>query len=130
VKEPKWLSRPIALAIHADQLTQHGGLGGLRDADGLDAALERAPNKLHYAPKSSIYELAAAYGFAIGTSHPFNDGNKRTAFMCMYTFLGVNGYRIVSSEPDVVILMIGVADGSIGESDLSDWLRDNCERRT
>lgn len=129
MNEPRWVSKKIVFAIHADLLEQHGGLGGVRDENGLEAALNRAPNKLHYEPESTLYDLAAAYGFAIATSHPFSDGNKRTAFMCMFTFLGLNGYRIVASELDVVVLMTGVADGSVDEPSLSKWLEKNVEPR-
>jgi death-on-curing protein len=123
VTEPRWIGRTIILAIHNDQLDQHGGMAGLRDAGSLESALDRARNRYHYQPDADLSSLAAAYGFAIATAHPFFDGNKRTAFMCMYTFLGLNGFRIVSAEAEVVTVMIGVADGTLKEDHLAEWLR-------
>ncbi|MCW3488593.1 hypothetical protein OMD50_00465 [Dethiobacter alkaliphilus] len=43
--------------------------------------------------------------------------------MAVYTFLGLNGYEIDATEPEVVDLMLGVADGSISEEQLINWLR-------
>ena len=42
--------------------------------------------------------------------------------MAMYTFLGLNGYEIDATEPEVVDLMLGVAD-SISEEQLINWLQ-------
>jgi death-on-curing protein len=47
--------------------------------------------------------LAAAYGYGIAKNHAFIDGNKRTAFMVMFTFLQVNGWRLFVPEPEVVV---------------------------
>ena len=129
MNEPKWIGRATVLAIHADQLVQHGGLGGVRDPNLLESALNRAPTRHHYQPDSDLFDLAAAYAFGIATSHPFGDGNKRTAFMAMFTFLGLNGLRIVAREMDVVALMLSVANGSIDEPSLAEWLRSHTQPR-
>jgi death on curing protein len=125
----RWLGRAAVLAMHADQIEQHGGLGGTRDTNLLESALNRAPMRLHYKPDADLLELGAAYGFAIATSHPFLDGNKRTAFMSMYTFLGLNGLRIVASEAEAVEVMLGVASGAIDEAALAEWLRTHIQPR-
>jgi len=44
--------------------------------------------------------LAAAYGYGLAKNHPFIDGNKRTAFAVMATFLLMNGYLLEVSEMD------------------------------
>jgi death on curing protein len=129
VNDVRWLGRAAVLAMHADQIDQHSGLGGTRDANLLESALNRAPMRLHYKPDADLPELGAAYGFAIATSHPFLDGNKRTAFMCMYTFLGLNQVRINASEPEAVEIMMGVASGTIDEAVLADWLRAHTQPR-
>jgi death on curing protein len=71
--------------------------------------------------------LAAAYGYGIAKNHAFIDGNKRTAFMVMFTFLQVNGWRLIVPEPAVVVTMQQVADGIVTESLLADWLRENSQ---
>ena len=128
-KEPRWLTRQHVEAIHDAQLATHGGLGGVRDAGGLEAALGRAPNRWHYRQTQKLPELAAAYGFAITKSHPFNDGNKRTALVAMLTFLEWNGRRFDADESEVVAVMLGVSDGSIPEADLARWLTESSKTR-
>ncbi|WP_310413621.1 type II toxin-antitoxin system death-on-curing family toxin [Chamaesiphon sp. OTE_8_metabat_110] len=60
-------------------------------------------------------------------NHAFIDGNKRTAFMVMFTFLQVNGWRLIVPEPEVVVMMQQVANGIVTESLLADWLRENSQ---
>ena len=72
---------------------------------------------------SDLEELAAAYGYGLATSHPFNDGNKRVSFLAMYVFLGLNGLEIEAAETEVVELVVAVASGRCCEEDLADWLR-------
>ncbi len=43
--------------------------------------------------------------------------------MAMYTFLGLNGYEIDATEPEIVDLMLSVADSNISEKQLITWLR-------
>jgi len=47
----------------------------------------------------------------------------------MYVFLGLNGYRIVASEPAVGALMVDVAAGTIDEVGLAEWCRVNVVTR-
>ena len=129
MKEPRWVSRSVALAIQADQVLQHGGSPGIRDEGLLESALERPRNRWHYEPDSDLATIAAAYGYGLARNHPFVDGNKRVAFQVMYVFLGLNGVTITASEPDVVQLMLGVAGGSIDEQALAEWLRNSTSQR-
>ena len=88
--EPVWIELPLVLAIHNRQLAEHGGSEGIRDQGLLESALFRPLNLLNYG-NPSIFELAAAYGYGITKNHPFIDGNKRTSYVVMRTFLKLNG---------------------------------------
>lgn len=125
--EPRWLNQPLVMAMHADQIRQHGGDLGLRDQGMLESALTRAYNRWHYDTDADIHALAAAYGFGLANNHAFIDGNKRVAFISMYVFLGLNGYRLIAEEPEVVLLMLDVASRKLGEIELSQWLRDHTQ---
>ena len=125
--EPRWLNQIMIDFIHADQIRQHGGTPGLRDPGLLSSALARAPQCWRYDPDADIPRLAAAYGFGLANNHPFVDGNKRVAFMAMYVFTGLNGYRLVAPEPTVVNLMLDVAGGKLDEAGLAVWLRRCCQ---
>ena len=84
------MPRIFVNSIHLDQRREHGGLSGVRDDDALEAALARARQQWTYEPTSDLASLAAAYAFGLARAHPFSDGNKRTAFITMMTFLGLN----------------------------------------
>lgn len=122
-REPRWLSRVVIDAIHADQLREHGGLPGTRDENALESALARPQHTWLYADERDLGTLAAAYGFALVKSHPYRDGNKRIGFLAMATFLGINRHEINATDADVVTEMLALATGQASEEDLADWIR-------
>jgi death-on-curing protein len=122
VNEPTWLTEQMVLAIHEDLISQYSGLSGVRDQALLEASLARPRHRFSYQPEVSLLELAAAYGFALCKNHPFVDGNKRTAFMAMYVFLGLNAYSFNAPEPEIVLVMESLAAGEIDENALQVWL--------
>ncbi len=123
MEEPRWVPRVVVDSIHVDQLREHGGLAGVRDENALEAALARARQQWSYEPTSDIASLAAAYAFGLARAHPFSDGNKRTAFLTMMTFLGLNGKELSATEVDVVEMMVALAAGAVTEAMLADWIR-------
>ena len=124
MNEPNWLTSEIVVAIHDEQLAIHGGGAGLRDSGLLASALDRPRNKWNY-DGAELPELAAAYAFAITRNHPFVDGNKRTALLALYTFLGINGIDFRVSESDAAAMFLALAAGEIGETGLARWIKDN-----
>ncbi len=127
--EPRWVPSSAILAIHADQIRQHGGRPGIRDEGLLHPALERPRNRWLHDSDADPATPAAALAWGIARGHPFADGNKRTAFLSMYVFLGLNGLRIVATEPEAVELMLDVAAGEMNEAGLAHWLRRHVEER-
>lgn len=125
MREPRWVPRLVVEAVHLDQLREHGGLSGLRDDDALEAALAREPQKWNYDPGSDLSSLAAAYAFGLATAHPFNDGNKRIAFLTAAVFLGMNGKELDATEGEVVQVITALAAGSLKEPALATWIRDH-----
>jgi death-on-curing protein len=124
MNEPFWLTVEMIVAIHDEQLTLHGGSEGLRDRALLESALDRPRNKWAY-EQAEFPELAAAYGYGIARNHPFVDGNKRTALLAIYTFLGVNEFDFVVPEADAAAIILSLAAGEVSEDSLARWIRDN-----
>jgi death-on-curing protein len=124
----RWIAAGVLYAVHEEQLAEHGGLAGLRDANALESAVARAEQLAHYAAPDAA-DLAAAYGFGIARNHPFSDGNKRTAFVAVELFLALNGYELVASDADCVITMLSVAAGDIEEAAFADWIRQHMQQR-
>ncbi|MSP01021.1 MAG: type II toxin-antitoxin system death-on-curing family toxin [Acetobacteraceae bacterium] len=118
------MSRPLILAIHDEQLTEHGGAMGLRDSGLLDSALARPSNHAGYG-EPEVVELAALYAIAITRNHPFVDGNKRTAYVALETFLALNGWLFPVSDAEAVVMTLALAAGEIGDAEFTDWVRMN-----
>ena len=121
--EPVWLSPELVIAIHDEQLAEFGGAPGLRDAGALESAIGRPLNRYHYG-NTELAVLAAAYGFGLSRNHAFVDGNKRTAFLAIVTFLGLNGVDFDVPEPEAVVVMLALAAGEIDEAGLAQWIAD------
>ena len=122
MQEPVWIDKPEVLAVHAMQLAQHGGLNGIRDESLLDSALAKPRNVFAYAEQPTLPLLAASYAFGIARNHPFLDGNKRTALVVCEGFLRLNGFNIESSKEDKYFTFLHLADGSVSEGQLHQWL--------
>ena len=119
-----WLSRNLILAIHDEQLAEHGGAVGVRDEGLLDSALARPLNRAGYG-EPDIAELAALYAIAIAHNHPFVDGNKRSAFAALFTFLDLNGALFAPAEVDATMTILRLAAGEITDEEFTDWVRTN-----
>ncbi len=128
-REPAWLSRVVVDAIHNDQLREHGGLPGIRDENVLESALARPQQKWQYADGADVPLLAAAYAFGLVRNHPYRDGNKRIGFLAMVTFLGLNGHDFSATDAEIVTQIVALADGTVSEGVLADWIREHSARR-
>jgi death-on-curing protein len=119
-----WLARQLILAIHDEQLAEHGGAIGIRDEGLLDSALARPLNRAGYG-EPDIAELAAVYAIAIARNHPFVDGNKRTAFAALFMFLALNGMEFEPAEVDATVTMLRLASGDLPDEEFTAWVRNN-----
>jgi len=90
-----YLTLGEVLAMHSDQIERYGGSHGVRDPGLLEGALYRPQNGYY----SGLIEEAAALWESLSQNHAFIDGNKRVAFAATYTFLAINGARIIAG-PD------------------------------
>ena len=122
-----WLSEEAVLAIHDEQIAEHGGAAMLRDAGLLQSALARPLHLVAYG-KPDAAALTAAYGYGLALSHPFIDGNKRVALVAMETFLLLNGHHLSASDEDCAVTILHLAEGALSEEALAEWLREHVER--
>ncbi len=121
--EPIWISEELSLTIHQRQLSEHGGMEGVRDAGMLLSALARPQHLLAYSTTPpTIATLAAAYGFGIAKNHPFIDGNKRTAAVVCETFIELNGCSLTADDPSMYTTFLKLAEGNLSEAELANWL--------
>ncbi|WP_348535452.1 type II toxin-antitoxin system death-on-curing family toxin [Komarekiella delphini-convector] len=109
---------------YSKQISRYGGSFGIRDEGLLDSAI--------YQPQATfggellhptIFEQAAAYLFHITNNHAFIDGNKRTAFDVMVTFLNMNDYELNMSTEEAYELTIQVAENNVSKEELTAILK-------
>ena len=121
-----WLSRELILAIHDEQIAEHGGSSGTRDEGLLESALARPVNHAGYGDPDTA-ELGALYAIAIARNHPFIDGNKRTAYVALETFLRLNGLIFPAGDVECVIMMLRLAADDITDDDFTAWVRQHAQ---
>lgn len=119
----RWVSLPLVLAVHERQITEHGGLDGIRDQGAVESALARPVHRAAYGD-SDAAELAANYLFGLARNHGFADGNKRTAWVVSRLFLADHGYRLEFDPVDAVRQVESVAGGRVSESELAAWFQE------
>lgn len=119
-----WLRHDVVLALHDEQIAEHGGLSGIRDLALVESALGRPLNLAAYGNPDAA-DLAAAYAFGLARKHPFSDGNKRTAAVVALTFLLLNDVQFAITEAELVVMTLAVAAGDLSEDEVARWFRDH-----
>jgi len=117
-----WVVTAVAAEAHREQLIEHGGGHGVRNAGLLDSAMARPQHLAAYGEPDAA-ALAAAYAYGIARNHPFVDGNKRTAAVVSETFLMLNGQTLAASDAELVVAYLALAAGEISEEEMADWFR-------
>src|SRR5665647_1830007 len=100
--------------IHKTLVDLFGGSDGVRDLSALESSLHRpfqtfAGKELHSTP----IHKAAALVESMVINHPFVDGNKRTGYVVMRSFLIANGFDIKATQNEKYDFIINIASGNI-----------------
>lgn len=118
-----WISADDVIAIHSKVIQVSGGLDGIRDRNGLEAAIH-AP--LQTFGGADLYDTDIAkisrLGFGLASNHAFIDGNKRIGAMMTQLLLKWNGYILKLNSGELADMFIAIADGKAKENDLYDWI--------
>lgn len=122
--EPVWIGLEVVLAVHDEQLAEHGGQAGVRDRGLLESALARPQNQFAYG-EHALPRLAASYAFGISRNHPFLDGNKRTSLVVAELFPDLNGLELTASDTECVTTFLALAAGDLTEDQLAEWIAAN-----
>jgi len=122
----RYLDADEVLLIHERILDKFGGAGGLRNWGLLDSAVNRL--RATFDGKDlypNIFTKAAALGHSLVLNHPFVDGNKRTAWEAMHTFIEENRYSLQAEHDEIIELMLRIEDKSLGVEHIASWLKDH-----
>ena len=110
-----------------DALLQIRYLGfHVRDMGLLNGSLSR-PQTTVYGEEAypSLSLKAAALIHSVITSRPMMDGNKRTGWTLMITFLQLNNWEVVSAPDDAFEFVLSVATNSRDLEDIARWIDDH-----
>lgn len=117
---PNFSSKSLVLKIHHRQVEKFGGTAGVRDEGLLESALAQ-PQATFFGE----YLHTTIYLYHIAKNHPFIDGNKRTAFAVMDTFLRLNSYVLNTDNQQTYTLVLQVAEGSMDKKEIANYLEQN-----
>jgi death on curing protein len=121
--EPRWLTEPTLLAIHAQQIERYGGAHGILDENVVLSALARPIHRWSYDSNADLADLAAAYLVGFARSQGFRDGNKRTGLACALVFLALNGASLHVPPAELLALTMAVANNQGDDTAVAAYLR-------
>jgi len=124
----RYLSAEEILQIHSIVIDETGGSHGVRER-GAIASVEELPRQMAFGKElyPTVFLKAAIYIRNIVFSHPFIDGNKRTAMSAGNIFLELNGYRITVAKRGIEAQALAIIKNRQSLEEIVRWLEDNCE---
>lgn len=117
------LTTEQVVLLHDILIQYSGGSDGIRDEGLLDSALVTPFISFEGVSNYKTLESKAArLAFGLIKNHPFVDGNKRIGILVMLSFLEINGIILTCTEEELIMLGVGVADGSISEKTILNFI--------
>ena len=112
------------ILIHSRVIAASGGMDGLRDRAGLEAALA-APFQSFGGQELFQTDVGkiARLGYGLASNHAFLDGNKRIGAMMTQLLLRWNGYHLALCPGELSDMFIALAAGAADEQALLTWIR-------
>ncbi len=121
--EPRWLSEPTLLAIHAQQVERYGGAHGILDEEVVLSSLAEPINRWSGTRTTDLADLAAAYLIGLAGSRGFRDGNKRTGLACALVFLSLNEAPLRAAPVELHALIVAAATHQVDASGVARFFR-------
>lgn len=121
-----WVKIEDVILIRHRIIQSTGGIDGLRDRAGLEAAIA-APLQ-SFAGQDffpSDVEKIARLGYGLAANHAFLDGNKRIGAMMTQLLLKWNSYQLKLQQGELADMFIAIADGKSGEEELLVWIQNH-----
>ena len=124
MSEPIWLSIEEVVETNKDVVARTGEPFLILNRGVLESAVASPANRYHYGRERDIVTLAVGLLFSLARNHPFEQGNKRTAFVSAVTFLEMNGFTLAPSDTELLGKQITlVIEGKLDESDFLEFLQ-------
>lgn len=122
-----WITLEEILLIHERVIEETGGIRGIINFSGLESSLSRPFTSFSGDDMfPDLYSKVAALIHSLISSHPFTDGNKRTALVTADVCLRLNGFRLIPSS-EVESFFWNVARGQVNLDEIIKWLKSHTE---
>jgi death on curing protein len=123
----KHLSAARVWALHDEAMHRLGSdPAPLRDIGLLESAMMR-PQTAEYYEEADLTRQAVILAIGISQNQAFVDGNKRTAYAALDTFLDINGHRYNGDPIELARQLEHVAERTVSLEDAAakfeHWLR-------
>lgn len=116
----EYLTIEQVIVIHQMMIKKFGGLPGIRDKNLLLSALELPKTTYEGIDLyPTIFDKAAVYLYHLTRNHPFNDGNKRTAFFVVRLFLKTNDTMSPLNKKEFEEIVVLTAQGKMSKEQLA-----------
>jgi death-on-curing protein len=120
--EPHWLPLDVIIDVNQDAVSQTSESFFLRDPGLLESACARPQHRWHYG-EDDVVALAVTLLLGISQNHPFEQGNKWTAFTAAVMFLA-NGYEFDRDDgEDLGEFIEAAVRGDVPEKDFVEYFR-------
>ena len=110
------------IEIHDEVILHYEGTSGILSESTLDYLVFRINRN------KRVFRRAALALHAIGSQHPFIDGNKRTALIVAENILGQEGRYLAAGDDQVVEFMLEVASYRYGPEEIEIWIQNHTEK--
>lgn len=124
-----YLDPEEVIALNRLVVEKSGGSSGLRDAGMLEAIISKPQASFGGEELYPDLFLKAAVLFeATVNYHVFIDGNKRTAFISMATFLKNNNYELEVSDQEIEDFCVNTATNNPDLAEVAIWIKQHCRK--
>lgn len=121
-----FLTKEEVIAAHYYMMRQMNDVdqAGIKDHTLLDSAIHRPMQSLFGEDAyPSLFDKAAALLESLVKNHCFHNGNKRTAYLVVKSFLMINGYHLRMERVFAVEFIVDIATGNTSLEQIVDILR-------
>jgi death on curing protein len=125
----KYLAIEEIYAIHQKMIEVGGGRSDVHDFGLLHSATERPKATFGgHELYPTIWDKATALIHSLIKNHPFDDGNKRTAYYATKRFFYINGHILNAKKTEIITFMVSIAVKNLTKMQISSWLQKHCTK--
>lgn len=124
-----YLTKEQLVLIHSLVINETGGSHGIRDPHPI-LSLEHSPRQSVFGRElyPTPFLKAAVYAREIITTHPFVDGNKRTAMTAATVFLEHNGYQFTAQRREIARFALKIIEKKLNLEAIAAWLEQHAKK--